>query len=163
MNQVRSLTRIPSIREVSSSSSIQSPKPSVSSSVSPEKEQFVNDLKMWATYDKQIKLLSEKTKDLRNQKSELGNRIVEFMQEKKIQDKPIELTDGQIKYVERKEYSPLTFTYIEDCLHKILADKDHVEFVIQYLRDNRKTSSVAELKRIYTSQSELADIQGQNK
>ena len=155
MNQVSIQNKVPSIREaifspVRSEKSASSTTPATS-----EKEQFVNDLKLWATYDKQIKLLNEKTKELRNQKTELGTKITGFMQEKKIQDKPIELTDGQIRYIERKEYSPLTFSYIEECLEKILADKSQVEYVVHYLKENRKTNSVVELKRTYTSHPQI--------
>ncbi len=143
MNQVSIQSKSYSIQENSLSKT--------EKSIVGEKEQFVQNLKLWATYDKQLKLLNEKTKELRSQKSELGTKITEFMNEKKIQDKPIELTDGQIRFVERKEYSPLTFSYIGECLEKILVDKSQVEYVLHYLRENRTVSSVSELKRTYKS------------
>lgn len=151
MNQVSIQNKVSSFREVFSPKSEKSGPSSSSLSVTSEKEQFVQDLKLWATYDKQIKLLGDKMKELRNNKTELGNKITGFMQEKKIQDKPIELTDGQIRFIERKEYSPLTFSYIEECLDKILGDKSQVEYVVQYIREHRKITQVAELKRTYTS------------
>lgn len=147
MNQVTIQNKSFSIQENSLSKS--------EKSLTGEKEQFVQNLKTWATYDKQLKLLNEKTKELRTQKTELGAKITEFMNEKNIQDKPIELSDGQIRFVERKEYSPLTFSYIGECLEKILADKSQVECVLHYLRENRSVTSVTELKRTYKSQSSL--------
>ena len=50
---------------------------------------------------------------------------------------------------EKKEYSPLTFSYVEESLAKILADKSQVDYIIQYLKSNREIKSSPDIRRTY--------------
>ena len=71
------------------------------------------------------------------------------MDENNLLQNEIEITDGKLKIYEKKEYSPLTFSYIEQSLAKIIPDKSHVQFIIQYLKDNREIKTTTDLKSIY--------------
>jgi hypothetical protein len=59
----------------------------------------------------------------------------------------IEISDGELKMYEKKEYSPLTFTYIEESLAKILTDKSQVDYIIQFLKQNREVKSSVDIRR----------------
>ena len=61
----------------------------------------------------------------------------------------IEITNGKIKVFEKKEYSPLTFSYIEQSLAKIIPDKSHVDYIIKHLKENREIKTSVDLKSIY--------------
>ena len=61
----------------------------------------------------------------------------------------IEISDGELKMYEKKEYSPLTFSYVEESLAKILADKSQVDYIIQYLKSNREIKSSPDIRRTY--------------
>ena len=61
----------------------------------------------------------------------------------------IEITNGKLKVYEKKEYSPLTFSYVEQTLAKISSDKSQVQYIIKYLKENREITTVNDLKSIY--------------
>ena len=84
---------------------------------------------------------------IRENKSTLTSEICNYMDTNSIQNKRIEISDGYLRYAEKKEYSPLTYNYIEECLNKIIDDKEHVEFIISYLKNNRQIKTSYEIRR----------------
>ena len=122
--------------------------PNISSMVvTNPKTQFVQNIQKWAWIDTQIKRINEKTKELREHKTQLSGEICEYMQSRNLEDTKIEITDGEIRLVDKKDYSPLTFEYIETTLGKIIKDESHVKYILKTLKENRKTTTHKELKR----------------
>ena len=112
-----------------------------------ENELFAQNVQKWVVLDKQLKYVNEKTRQIREAKNDLTTEICEYIQRKQWTDKPIEITNGTIKFIEKREYSPLSFAYIEECLDKIISDASHVDFILQYLKDNREVKTACELRR----------------
>jgi hypothetical protein len=79
----------------------------------------------------------------------LVQNIKEYMIDNNISNNDIEITNGILKVYEKREYSPLTYSYIEQCLAKIISEKSHVDYIIQYLKNNREIKTTNELKSIY--------------
>jgi len=98
--------------------------------------------------DSQLKIITEKTKQLRDMKTKLTENIIEYIQRNKKPDK-IEITDGELKFYDKKEYPPLTFTYVEKCLDEIISNKDHVKYIIEYIKTHREIKTSLDVKRIY--------------
>jgi hypothetical protein len=111
------------------------------------KIQFIEDIKQWALLDSQLKIVNEKTRKMRDLRNELSEKITKYMSE--TNNSKIKLSDGEIRLYEKKDYSPLTFSYIEKTLATIVNDKEQLEYVIQYLRENREITISPEIKRIY--------------
>jgi hypothetical protein len=111
------------------------------------KKQFVENIQKWVILDKQLKLVNEKTKEIRENKHRLTNDICNYIQNKNLSTTKIEISDGELKMYEKKEYSPLTFTYIEESLAKILTDKSQVDYVIEFLKKNREVKSSVDIRR----------------
>ena len=80
-------------------------------------------------------------------KHELSNDICNYMNDKK--NNKIMISDGELKIIEKKEYSPLTYSHIEKCLAEIISDKSKVEYIIQYIKNKRETKMVHDIKRIF--------------
>lgn len=111
--------------------------------------QFIENIQKWATLDSQLKNVNEKIKKMRDMKNELSENICEYIEKNNIKTK-INITDGQLSINEKKIYSPLSFGYIEECLEKIIDDSDQIDFIINYLRDNREVDYVKEIRRTNT-------------
>ncbi len=101
------------------------------------KKVFVENVQKWSLYDRQLKLIAEKTKVIRDAKQNASKQIIEYMETNNLTNSKIELSDGELKIVEKKDYSPLTFSYIEESLAKIIPEKAHVDYIIDYLKTNR--------------------------
>jgi len=111
------------------------------------KAQLINDVQRWVLADTQLKQLTEKTKQMREVKSEANANIMLYMKQTNYNGN-IKISDGELRIYEKKEYSPLTYSYIEKCLAKIIPDETHVEYIIQYLKENREVTTNQDIKRI---------------
>jgi hypothetical protein len=105
-------------------------------------------IKKWVVLDSQLKLIAEKTKTIREMRNLLETEIIDHLEERGLTNKKIGIGNGsELKIVDKKEYGPLSYTYIEECLAKLIPDESQVEFVIQYIKDNRPVKTVKEIKR----------------
>jgi len=87
-------------------------------------------------------------KVIRDNKNKLTDEICQYIKTNNLYEKNIELSDGVIKMYEKKDYSPLTYTYIEESLNKIISNKEHVEYIIKYLKENRQIKTSSDIKKL---------------
>ena len=113
------------------------------------KPEFIEKVKKWVVMDSQLKIVNEKTKQLREMKSQLNHQICDFMNNNKLAQNKITISDGELRLHEKKEYSTVTFGYIQRCLADLIKDDTQVEFIIQYLKDNREITTSSDIKRTY--------------
>jgi len=110
------------------------------------RSQFIETLQKWVIIDSQLKIINEKTKKLRDMKNTMTEKLSEYKSKDNI-DNTIKITDGELRFYEKKEYSPLTFGYIEKSLGKIISDKTQLDYVIKYLKENREITTSIDIKR----------------
>ena len=115
------------------------------------KTQFIEDVKKWALLDSQLKIVNEKTKKMRDMKNELSEKICKYTESNNIPENKIKLSDSELRIYDKKEYSPLTYGYIEKTLSNIIANKEQVEYIIKYLKENREVTISLDIKRTYTN------------
>lgn len=112
-----------------------------------EKKTFVENVQKWLLYEQQLKLVSDKAKQIRESKNTTAESICQYMQTHGLSQNKIKITDGELKICEKKEYSPLTFGYVEECLAKIIPEKESVEFIMEYLKQNREIKTTHEIRK----------------
>ncbi len=113
------------------------------------KENFTEQVKKWVILDTQLKMVQEKVKTMREEKTLLGKQICGHLETSGNAHRKIMIHDGNLKIYEKKEYSPLTFSFLEQHLGKIMTDPQQVDFVIQYLKEQREIKTSSDLKRNY--------------
>lgn len=115
----------------------------------PGQNDFVPKVQRWVLLDTQLKMVQEKVKAMREERHNLGTEICTYLEAHNIAHKKIGIHDGDLKICEKKEYSPLTFSFLETHLAALMTDPTQVEFVINYLKEHREIKTVQELKRTY--------------
>jgi hypothetical protein len=115
------------------------------------KTQFVEDVRKWAMIESQLKIVNEKTRKMRNMKNELSEKICNYIIDNKVSDNKVKISDGEIRVYDKKEYSPLTFGYIEKSLSNLISDKEKVEYIVAYLKENREITTTPDIKRTYNN------------
>jgi hypothetical protein len=110
---------------------------------------FEDNIKEWVSLDNEIKNLNEKIKSLRDNKSILSNELITHANDNNLTHKLIEITDGNLKFNDRKETSPLTFKFIKQCLTDCIVNEDSVDKIINYIKEKREIKYVSEIKRSY--------------
>ena len=118
-----------------------------------ENKEFVENIKKWVLADTQLKLLHDRTKSIREHKQEMLDKIMNHVSANQIENKRIEISDGELRFYEKKEYPPLTFTYVEECLGKIINDKKQIEYIIHHLKENRQIKFSSDIRRNYKNRS----------
>jgi len=114
------------------------------------KTQFIENIKRWVLIDSQLKIVNEKTKKMREMKRDSSEQICKYVTDRNLTNNKIGISDGDLRFYEKKEYSPLTFGYIEKCLGELISDKKQVDYIIQHLKDNREITTSIDIKRTYS-------------
>jgi hypothetical protein len=104
-------------------------------------------IQKWVAVDNQLCLLQEKTKTMREWKKKLTDKISETLQEKGWENSILEIPDGELKLQNKKEYSSLSFGYIEECLRELIPEEEQINFVMDYLREHREIKNVVDIRR----------------
>jgi len=113
------------------------------------RQELIEKVQKWVTLDSQLKIVSEKTKQMREMKSQLNSQICDYMNARNMAQNKITISDGELRIYEKKEYSSITFGYVERCLAELIKDKAQVNYIMQYLKDNREISTCSDIKRTY--------------
>lgn len=111
------------------------------------KEDFIDNVKKWVFLDSKLKDFREKMKKMGNLKNDLSNKIHEYATKNAI--KPVEINDGYLHFVEKREYTTLSYGFLEKCLHNIIPDNKQVEFIMNYIKEQREIKTSPEIKRTY--------------
>jgi hypothetical protein len=119
----------------------------VKSDCNTSKREFIENIKKWVMLDNQTKLINDKMKYIRESKQRLNAEICTYMTSSMLLDSKIGISNGEIGVYDKKEYSSLTYDYIERKLSEIILDAEQVSYIIQYLKDNREITIVQEVRR----------------
>tara|TARA_B110000879_G_scaffold168057_2_gene217411 strand:+ start:679 stop:1083 length:405 start_codon:yes stop_codon:yes gene_type:complete len=114
-----------------------------------EREMLIENVKNWVILDQKLQLINEKTKQIRELKTKVTMNICDYMKTNNITTN-IGISNGELRMYDKKDYKPLTFTYVEKCLNEIIKDKNHVEYIIKYLKEKREIHISQDIKRSMT-------------
>jgi hypothetical protein len=118
------------------------------------KNDFIEHIRQWVVLDSQMKIINEKTKVIRERKHDLNTKICHYAKQNNMKQK-ITITDGQLSFYEKKDYTPLTYGYVEKCLGELIPDKKQVEYIIQYMKDHREVQTNTDIRRTYDKKLSL--------
>ena len=130
-------------------------------------------LQKWAHMDTQLKQANEKIRKYREYKQDLSNQIFKHINDARnkhtntttpIGDDTedddddaddfvpalltIQSTGTRIQLFERIEYASITFGYLEECLSEVIPEEDHVSYILDFIRNNRKVRRIPEIKQL---------------
>ena len=117
---------------------------------------FSDMIRKWTVADTQIRSLNNQLRDLRLSRDTLTTNVCDYMKSNGLDKRKIETSDSVLTYYEKTESSSLSYTYLEKKLAEIIPEKEQVEYIIKYLKDNRETKKVADLRRVYRNDAEPA-------
>lgn len=90
--------------------------------------------------------MNERIRQTRDAKHRLSDEICREWKERAWTNKKIEINGMPLCVAEKREYTPLTFSYVEKCLGEIMPNKDQVEHVMLYLKQQREVTLSPELR-----------------
>jgi septal ring factor EnvC (AmiA/AmiB activator) len=111
------------------------------------KMNFEEQIKEWVYIDNQLKILNDKIKSLREQKSKLNENIINYANKNNMFNSNIQISDGKLKFTNTKLQTPLTFKYLEKCLGDVIRNENQVKQIMDYVKAKREIKSISEIKR----------------
>ena len=110
---------------------------------------FEQQIQQWVSIDNQLKVLNDRMKELRDKKTTLSLNINTHVETNNLVNSSLQLSDGQIRFVNVKETQPLTFKYLDTCLREIIKNEEQVTKIVDYIKNKRDVKYVPEIKRLY--------------
>jgi len=108
---------------------------------------FESQIQNWVSIDNQLRILSEKMKELRDKKNTIGENILEYAKKNNLTKSNIQISDGRLKFTNTKVANPLTFKYLEKSLSEIIQNESQVKAIVEHLKQNREFKMVEDIKR----------------
>jgi vacuolar-type H+-ATPase subunit H len=108
---------------------------------------FEENIKQWVLLDNQLKVLNEKTREIREKRSSVNENIQSIVQKNNLLNKSVQISDGNLKFVNTRVPAPLTYKYLETSLGEIIKNETQVKQIINYLKEKREIKLVSEIKR----------------
>lgn len=117
-------------------------------------QEFIKAVKHWVSLDNQLRIFNERIREAREAKSILTQQIYQYTEDNNFTNPSIEISDGELIVCDKREYSSLSFSYIDKCLTKLIKDPAHVDRIIHALKENREQYVVPDIRRIYKNSSQ---------
>jgi hypothetical protein len=108
---------------------------------------FEENIKKWVALDNQVKTLNERTKQLREEKNNLEEGIMGYVETNNLNNATVNISDGKLRFVSTKQTAPLTLKYVEECLNKCIVNKNQVGQIMKIIKDGREVKYTADIKR----------------
>jgi hypothetical protein len=112
-------------------------------------EKFKTSIRQWVELDNQHKQHNELLKDIRERKTNVLSNITNHVNNNKLQDAVVKISDGRIKFTLVKNVRPITLQYIKQCLTDKLQNSDSVDKLMDYIKSNRDYTYSEDIKRYY--------------
>ena len=111
---------------------------------------YMNDLKekmnQLIRLEFEIKTINNNVCIMKEEKLKIEKEIKEIMIKENLKDKIFIVQNKKVKYNESKSYQSYSLTYLEERLNELVEDKQTVTYILQYLKENRKTNINSEIK-----------------
>ena len=113
-----------------------------------ENSAFCENMKEYVELENKIEELNLRMKTLKLQKQMVHEKITDTIAQNQWQNKQFQVNNYKLSMVDKKQYSSLTFSYLEEQLQKIIPDNNERDYLIKYLKNNRSIKSIQELRYI---------------
>jgi hypothetical protein len=108
---------------------------------------FERQIQEWVSVDNQLKQLNEKTRELRERRNGLEERLTTYASENNLSNATVQISDGKLRFANTKVQEPLTFKYLERTLSEVIKNESQVKLIMDNLKQRRSSKIVPEIKR----------------
>lgn len=111
---------------------------------------FETSIQSWVAIDNQIKTLSDRLKELRSERNDIGENIIAYVETNELSNAVVKISDGRLRFGTSRQTAPLTLRHVEECLNKCISDGEKVGAIMKYIKDTRDIKENSDIKRTYT-------------
>jgi hypothetical protein len=115
-------------------------------------DEYVEKLKKWIDYDNSITELKEQLSKLNEDKKEIEDVVLKYVEDNNLSGVNVTISDGLLKFPKRKVQQGITMKYIRATLNKYKDETNqHIEIddICKFLMSNLDTKQKVYIKRDY--------------
>ena len=110
---------------------------------------FQESIKAWVEIDNELKVLNTRARELREERKDIQEEIMEYVETNKLSNATVNISDGQLKFANVRQQSALTYTHVKNCLMDCIQDEENVKKIMKYIKQKREVKYVPDIKRSY--------------
>tara|TARA_B100000508_G_C11446990_1_gene271920 strand:+ start:1039 stop:1380 length:342 start_codon:yes stop_codon:yes gene_type:complete len=107
---------------------------------------FEKNIQSWVSLDNQLRILNNKTRELREQRNSFSESIIKYVETNRLDNSVVEISDGQLRFANVNSQQSLTFKFLENAL-KELYPENEVKKIIEYIKSKRTVQQHMDIKR----------------
>jgi regulator of sirC expression with transglutaminase-like and TPR domain len=111
-------------------------------------QDFQNKVIKYVSIDNKIKQGQEAIRELKKEKEKTGKDLMIYIKTEKLEDCPINISNGKLKYAVSKTTVPMSKAYIEQRLEQYFKSKSKAKEVVEFLYKDRETNEKEIIRRI---------------
>lgn len=110
---------------------------------------YLDKLKRWIDLDNQTVRLKSQLAELGDQKKEVEEEIIEYVQSKGLDKLTVNIADGTLKFAKRNTQQAMSIKYLKATLGKYNEEQEPIntDAVLQYLVTNLQSKTKMFIKR----------------
>ena len=110
---------------------------------------FQDNIKAWVAIDNELKIVNNRAKELRDERRDIQEEIIEYVETNKLSNATVNISDGQLKFANVRQQGALTYTHVKNCLMDCIQDEEDVKKIMKYIKQKREVKYVPDIKRSY--------------
>ena len=110
---------------------------------------FQESIKTWVNIDNELKVINNKARELREERKDIQDEIMQYVETNKLSNATVNISDGQLKFANVRQQSSLTYTHVKTCLMDCIQDEENVKKIMKYIKQKRDFKYVPDIKRSY--------------
>jgi len=115
---------------------------------------FKNNIRKWVELDNKAQRYKLKMDELKKEKekyemerNKLGDNVLSFMENNKLEDNEIVISDGKLKYFNSKSSTSISQKFIQERLKLYFKNEDKAKEITDFIYDGREVTLTPVLKR----------------
>lgn len=109
---------------------------------------YIDKIKQWSVLHQEASRVKEKLSDINNQKKELEDDIIEYIEENNLEKVSLNISDGVIKFPKRTIHQSISIKYLKSALAKYNDEKQPIDVdgVCEFLQSNLESKQAIYIK-----------------
>ena len=104
-------------------------------------------IKQWVAIDNSLQVLQQRTKEIRDQKQQLTDSILQSETGRQLNGRRVAISDGYLKFTTVDKVAPLTYAHVQQSLSQYMGSETEAAAAVQFIKDNRSRSQTSTIKR----------------
>jgi carboxypeptidase C (cathepsin A) len=110
---------------------------------------FEDSIKEWVSIDSKIRQHNEELREMRRRRTDLTQSVYNHVNDNNLNHATIQISDGKLKFQSVKVTQPITLKFIKKCLHDCIQNEEHVNTIMEHIKESRESKYIDDIKRFY--------------